>query len=150
FAEGVLLALIAGEPGRYTIRHCRLGEACCLSKACRIERRLGDACAHMRPRHERGVAQERNAPEDDAWRFEIEDRLEERLLGARKYFRELRSNKGAGGSLDAGQYVRPDQRRWNAGSVTYARGIGAALGQRFVGTGRAIAGHVVSSVPDVR
>src|SRR5215510_15906037 len=72
-AEGLLLALILPEAGDQIVARGGGGKARC------IQGRLGHASAHMRPRHESGVAQKSHASEDNLRRFEIEDRLEEGL-----------------------------------------------------------------------
>src|SRR6516162_6585770 len=77
-AEGKLRALIAPQPRRKIAGAGRVGEGR------GIECGLGDTGADMWPRHECGIAEQRNPPEDETRRFEIEDRLEERL-GTGKY-----------------------------------------------------------------
>ena len=57
-AEGKLRALIAPQPRR------KIAGAGCVGEGCGIKRGLGDTGADMWPRHERGIADERNTPED--------------------------------------------------------------------------------------
>lgn len=65
----------AGEVGRVTGERGHEGEG--------VEGRLGHAHAGVRPRHEGGVADERDAAADHRRRHEIVDRLQHRAFGAR-------------------------------------------------------------------
>ena len=104
----------------------------------------------MRPRHEGGVAQQRHASEHHARRFEIEDRLEERLRRARENLGHLRRHERARGRLDGGGDLRPDQRRRDRRAVAAAGGVGAEVGQRLVRVGRAVPDDVVGASPRLR
>src|SRR6185503_16956193 len=102
-AEGLLRALIALQAGNKIV--FRRG----VRETCRIQRRLGDPGTDMGPCHEGGIAEQRHAPEHGLRRFEIEDRLEERLRRAGEDFGDLRRDEGPRRCLDRGGDLGTDQ-----------------------------------------
>jgi hypothetical protein len=93
----------------------------------RIERRLGDAGADVRPRDEGCVAEQQGPSEHELWRFQVEDRLHDGLFGAFDQDGDLRRQYGLRSHSQCCEQFRPDQRRWNRNAVATAACVGAQL-----------------------
>src|SRR3954470_7831407 len=80
----------------------------------------------MRPGDVRGVAEERDAPDGEPRRFDVEDRLEEGLRDVDQRG-EMRGKKLVALALDGRGDIRTDQRRRDARAVALARCVGAEI-----------------------
>ena len=138
-AEGLLRALIALQAGDKIVVRRGVRKTCC------IQRRLGDPRADMGPCHEGGIAEQRHAPEHGLRRFEIEDRLEERLRRAGEDFGDLRRDEGPRRCLDRGGDLGTDQRRRDRGAVAPAGRVGAEVDQRRIAVGGSVPDDVVGA-----
>src|SRR5687768_12915651 len=105
-AELAAQALVAVERGIELARAA--GDA--LREAQRVERRLGHAHADMRARNEGGIAEQRDPPEREARRLDVEDRLEEGLRALHD-LGDVRREQRARVVLEARDHIRPDERR---------------------------------------
>ena len=113
----------------------------------RIVRRLGHAGRDMRPRHERGIADDRDAAERHARRFEIVDRLQDRFVDQPHDRAELRRQQPLGG----GAHVRRSPRAGSAAAGSRSRAVDAALvGEQLLQLGRLVGrpvpDHVVAAM----
>jgi hypothetical protein len=106
--EFPLLAVVAGQP---TLEiPGRGGEG--IDKRLGVERRLRDACGHMRTGNEGGIAEQGDPTEDRLRRLQIEHRLKQGLLGSGDDRRYLRRQRIFGTGSKVFDDFRPYQRRW--------------------------------------
>ena len=95
-------------------------------------------------RAEGGIAEQRHAPEHGLRRFEIEDRLEERLRRAGEDFGDLGRDEDAR-CLDCGGDLGTDQRRRDRGAVAPAGRVGAEIDQRRLAVGGPVPDDVIGA-----
>src|SRR6267143_6023846 len=100
-----------------------------IGKPLRIERRLGDPHADVRPRDEGGVSQENDPAERHPRRFKIENGLKNGLWCLRDQRGDLRRKPRLGVLPQVADQLGPDQRRRDRDAVTAPARVGAHLRQ---------------------
>ena len=111
-----------------------------------IVRRLRDAGRHMRARDEGRIADDRDPAERHARRFEIVDRLQDRLLDQPHDLAELRRQQPLGIGAHFGDRLAADQRRRDRNRVRDAALVGEQPWQLRLLVGRPVPDHVVAAM----
>jgi hypothetical protein len=117
----------------------------CVDKRLSVQGGFGDASGDMRSGNEGSVAEERNPPEDDLRRLQIEDSLKQRLLGPMDYGGDLYRQQVFGTRLEILDNLPPYQRRRDCYTVLTAGGVSAESRKSIVKIYRPVPHEVVAA-----
>ena len=138
-AEGALLIIVSRQGPVEVARRGRESVDERLSvKGC-----LTDASSDMGSGNEGSITEERNPPEDDPRRLQIEDGLKQRLRRPMDDRHHLWGQHALGTLLEVLYDFRPDQRRGDCHTVLAAGGVGAEAGKSLVEIYRSVPNEVV-------